>query len=147
MGAWRFDLGNLMAHGCGKGKIATIKSRWDRTCGDLTIWPGKSMAPVVSHRGGAWNCSPPQLHCSERSGRWAVANAGPGRHNGETHRETQQENYVKREKAEKRPLKEDEIGLVWIWPGKSSGAWCGKGKITTTKSRLDRTCGDLTSKV
>ena len=50
------------------------------------------MAPVVSHRGGAWNCSPPQLHCSERAG--AVANASPGRHNGEAQRETQQENDV-----------------------------------------------------
>ena len=58
------------------------------------------MAPVVSHRGGAWNCSPPQLHCSERSGRSAVANAAPRRHNGEVQRETQQENDVKLEKAE-----------------------------------------------
>ena len=143
MGVWRFDLGNLMAHGCGKGKIATIKSRWDRTCGDLTIWAGKSMAPVVSHRGGAWNCSPPQLHCS---GRWAVANAAPGRHNGETQRETQQENDVKWGKAEKRPLKEDEIGFVEIWwfdLGNLMAHGCGKGKIATTKSRWDRTCGAL----
>ena len=58
------------------------------------------MAPVVSLRGGAWNCLPPQLHCSERSGRSALANAAPGRHNGETQRETQQESDVKREKAE-----------------------------------------------
>ena len=41
VGVWRFDLGNLMAHGCGKGKIATTKSRWDRISGDLTIWSGK----------------------------------------------------------------------------------------------------------
>ena len=76
---WRFDLGNLMAHGCGKGKIATTKSRWDRTCGALSweiewrmgaarekerplkadeigfleIWRfdlGNAMAPVVSLR-------------------------------------------------------------------------------------------------
>ena len=53
------------------------------------------MAHVVSHQGGAWNCSPPKLHCSERAGRSAVANASPGRHNGEAQRETQQENDVK----------------------------------------------------
>ena len=52
------------------------------------------MAPVVSHRGGAWNCSPPKLHCSERAGRSAVENASPGRHNAEAQRETQQENDV-----------------------------------------------------
>ena len=27
VGVGRFDLGNLMARGCGKGKIATTKSR------------------------------------------------------------------------------------------------------------------------
>ena len=138
--------------GAGREKMVTTKSGWDRISGDLTIWAGKSMAPVVSHRGGAWNCSPPQLHCSARSGQSAVANASPGRHNGETQRETQQENDVKSENGEwiaTTKIRWDRTCDLWgFWRFKDLGNLmahgCGKGKIATTESRWDRTCGDLT---
>ena len=132
-------------------KIATTKSRWDRNLWRLDdlIWEMQwhpLCFSVVSLRGGAWNCSPPQLYCSERSGRSAVANASPGRHNGEAQRETQQENDLKWEKLNSDHFKADEIGLVGVWRfdlGNLMAHGCGKGKIATTKSRWDWTCGDL----
>ena len=116
VGVWRFDLGNLMAHGCGKGKIAATKSRWDKISGDSTIWSGtcngtRCVSPLClsgEALGSARPCSKGKLLTIKS--RWDIGLVG-----------------------------------IWRFDlGNLMAHGCSKGKIVTTKSRWRRTCGDLT---